>query len=166
VKKSFVITSVLFLALVPLSLGAQSAANAEFRILSFDIGYAPGWDLEAREQTTPSVFGLNIRLADNFSAGFKTFKEGGAIDNFLVLKYNFLPRLRAVVGFGAEDINGVLTPAGPIPASSIGVEAIPFSRSVGGLAVTEFKLAIEYDAPFQDVTEGRILFALAFGIGF
>jgi hypothetical protein len=152
--------AVLALALVPLSLGAQTAANAEFQYLSFDIGYAPGWNFTGSgSQTTPSLFGLNIRVTDKLSAGIQTLTVGTNSDNFLLLKYSFLPQVRATVGFGVQN-------PGTLPASSIGFEIIPFSRSVGGLAATEFKVAVKYDSPFQSLTTGKILFALAFGIGF
>jgi hypothetical protein len=157
-KKTIVLAAVLVLALVPLSLGAQTAGNTEFQFLSFDIGYAPGWDLSDTELTTPAFFGLNVRVANNFAVGFQTLTEGANTDNYLILKYSFLPQVRAALGFGAQQ--------GPVPASSLGIEIIPFTRSVGGLAATEFKVAVRYDSPFADMTNGKILFALAFGIGF
>ncbi|MDR2375715.1 MAG: hypothetical protein LBD96_04670, partial [Treponema sp.] len=149
--------------LVPLSRGAQTTANAEFQYLSFDIGYAMGWNFTGTgSQATPSLFGFNIRVTDKLSAGIQTLNGGSAAttDNYLLLKYTFLPKVRATVGFGAQDTGS------PVAASSIGFEVIPFSRSVGGLAATEFKVAVKYDALFSDLTDGKILFALAFGIGF
>jgi hypothetical protein len=150
----------LVLALVPLSLGAQTAAtNASFQLLSVDLGYGAGWNLAGGgAQITPAFFGLNIRVANNLSAGIQTLTEGANTDSFLILKYNFLPQARATLGFGVQN--------GPVAASSIGFEVIPFSRSVGGQAATEFKLVPKYDAPFNNLTQGKILFALAIGIGF
>jgi hypothetical protein len=157
-KKIIVLAAVLVLTLVPLSLGAQTTGTSEFQFLSFDIGYAMGWDFSVPGRVTPSLFGLNVRVANNFAVGFQTLTEGGNSDNYLILKYNFMPQVRAALGFGAQ--------AGPIPASSLGIEIIPFTRSVGSIAATEFKVAVRYDSPFADMTNGEILFALAFGIGF
>jgi hypothetical protein len=159
VKKTFIAAAALALVLVPLSLGAQSAT--EFQYLSFDIGYAPGWDLTATNSITPSLFGVNVRLSDNLIAGIQTLTVSTTqSDSFLLLKYGFLPKVRATAGFGTQF-------GTPIePAVSLGFEAIPFSRSVGGLAATEFKVAVKYDAPFDNLTTGKIFFALAFGIGF
>jgi hypothetical protein len=164
-KKKIVLAAALVLILVPLSLGAQTAGatgNAEFQFLSFDIGYAPGWQLGGGGVfTTPALFGLNVKIANSFTVGYQNLTAGAVIDNFLLLKYNFTSQLRAVVGFGVQDATGT-----PAPASSLGIEVVPFSRSVGGLAATEFKIALKYDSPFANMTNGKILFALAFGIGF
>ena len=158
-KKTFIAAAALALVLVPLSLGAQTAETTEFQYLSFDIGYAPGWDLNTTTSTTPSLFGINVRLSDNLIAGIQSLTEGANTDSFLLLKYSFLPKVRATAGFGTQA-------PGPVPAVSLGFEVIPFIRSVGGLAATEFKVAVKYDAPFDDLTTGKIFFALAFGIGF
>jgi hypothetical protein len=161
-KKTIVLAAALVLILVPLSLGAQTAESTEFQFLSFDIGYAPGWDFGGDELVTPALFGLNVRVADSFAVGFQTLNDGNTTDNYLILKYSFLPQLRAALGFGAQDVN----PGPGTPASSLGIEIVPFTRSVGGLAATEFKVAIRYDSPFDNMVEGKILFTLAFGIGF
>ncbi|MDR0670027.1 MAG: hypothetical protein LBF95_08090 [Treponema sp.] len=157
-KKIFIVTVVLALALVPLAIGAQTPA--EFQYLSFDIGYAPGWDFGNSSQITPSLFGINVRISDKLSAGIQTLQDA-TTDNFLLLKYSFLSQVRATVGFGVQDTGGAND-----AASSLGFEVIPFSRSVGGLAATEFKVAVKYDSPFANMVNGKILFALAFGIGF
>jgi hypothetical protein len=159
-KKIIVLAAALVLTLVPLSLGAQTTGNSEFQFLSFDIGYAPGWDFAATDMVTPALFGLNVRVANNFAVGFQHLTVAGPVtDNYLILKYSFTPQIRAALGFGAQN-------NGAIPASSLGIEIIPFTRSVGGLAATEFKVTIRYDSPFNNMTNGKILFALAFGIGF
>ena len=162
-KKTFIAALALALALVPLSLGAQT--TTEFQYLSFDIGYAPGWSLAGNgTQITPSLFGLNIRVTDKLSAGIQILQNSvgtAYTDTFLLLKYSFLPKIRATVGFGGE---GAAPPY--VPYGSLGFEVIPFTRVVGGIAATEFKLAFKYDAPFGNLTSGKILFALAFGIGF
>ncbi|MDR1024838.1 MAG: hypothetical protein LBL56_03865 [Treponema sp.] len=157
--KKFIAAAALVLILVPLSAGAQTAANMGFQALSFDVGYAPGWDLNNNDLVTPALFGFNVWVADGFSAGFQQMVTGGAIhSSFLMLKGNLLPGIRATLGFGS--INGI---AGG--ASSFGFEVIPFSRS-GGMATSEFKIAVKYDSPFADITNGRVYFALAFGVGF
>jgi hypothetical protein len=158
-KKIIVLAAALVLTLVPLSLGAQTTGTSEFQFLSFDIGYASGWQFTAGGGAfvTPALFGLNVRVANSFAVGFQTLNDGATIDNYLILKYNFMPQIRAALGFGAQDGD---------PASSLGIEIIPFTRSVGSIAATEFKLVVRYDSPFDNMTNGKILFALAFGIGF
>ena len=163
-KKTFIAAAALALVLVPLSLGAQTAEATEFQYLSFDIGYAPGWSLDGDgEQITPSLFGFNIRVADKLSAGIQILRNSvgtAYTDTFLLFKYSFLPKIRATVGFGGE------TAVPPIPYGSLGFEVIPFTRVVGGIEAPEFKVAFKYDAEFGELTSGKILFALAFGIGF
>jgi hypothetical protein len=159
-KKKTALAAVLVLILVPLSLGAQTAGNTEFQFLSFDIGYAPGWDLANPGAVTPALFGLNVRIASNLTVGIQHLNGGtpATLDTFLLLKYSFLPQLRAVVGIGAQGT--------PAAASSLGIEYVPFRRSIGNLAATEFKVAVQYDSPFARMVEGKILFALAVGVGF
>jgi hypothetical protein len=157
-KKKLITAAALVLILVPLSLGAQTAANTGFRALSFDIGYAPGWNLNTNTLVTPSFFGFNVWVADNFSVGLQQLADGTVIDSsFLMLKYNFLPGIRATLGFGMQKAKA---------ASSFGFEVIPFSRTMGDMATAEFKMAVKYDSPFDDIINGRIVFALAAGIGF
>ena len=155
-SKKIIVAAVL--VLLPLLAGAQTAASTEFQYLAFDIGYAPGWDLNNNNYQTPALFGLNIRVADKLSAGIQhlTYSAGNS-DNFLLLKYSFLPQVRAALGFGTQNPTN--------PASSIGFEVIPFGRSTEG-AATEMKVAVKYDAPFSDLTQGKIFFALAVGVGF
>jgi hypothetical protein len=158
VSKKYIMAA-LVLSLLPLSIGAQDAASTEFQYLAFDIGYAPGWNLDSNSYETPSLFGLNIRVADKLSAGIQHLTYSStASDNFLLLKYSFLPKVRAILGFGTQG-------TGLSPASSVGFEVIPFGRSTGG-ATTELKVAVKYDAPFSNPGGGKIFFALALGIGF
>jgi hypothetical protein len=165
--KKLLIAAALALALVPLSLGAQTTGNTGFQLLSIDIGYGASWNLadnNNNELIMPTLFGLNFRVADNLSAGIQSLTVPGtaSTDNFFILKYNFLPQARATLGFGAQkNVSGTAT-----AASSIGFEIIPFSRSVGGQAATEFKIIAKYDSSFAELTKGKILFALALGIGF
>ncbi|MDR3148087.1 MAG: hypothetical protein LBU00_06925 [Treponema sp.] len=155
-KKVLIVMAALALILVPLSVGAQTAT--EFQVLSFDIGYAPGWDLDRNTHVTPTLFGFNIRVADRLSAGLQMLKEGAAInDNFLLLKYSFLPQARGTLGFGVR---------GTTQLCSFGLEMVPFSRPAGGTAVTELKVAVKYDAPFAELAKGTVYFALSAGIGF
>jgi hypothetical protein len=159
VKKLF-IAALLILALVPLSLGAQTGEDAGFKLLSVDVGYGAGWNLAGNTQVNPALFGLNFRVASGLSAGIQTQTGGGADSLYLLLKYNILPQARATVGFGTIGT----VPA--VAASSVGFEVIPFSRTIGNIAATAFKLAGKYDSTFAALTEGRILFFLALGIGF
>ncbi|MDR1904900.1 MAG: hypothetical protein LBQ88_21790 [Treponema sp.] len=165
------------LILLPLSLSAQTeAAGSGFQIMSIDIGYAPSWDLNLTDNATPdqeafiapALFGLNIRVADNFIVGVETLTGSNGVagtDTYLNVKYNFLPRVRGVVGFGqtrlfAADVTK------PEPAAALGFEVIPFTRVAAGSVTTEFKVAFRYLATVTDLKNSGLVFALAFGIGF
>jgi hypothetical protein len=159
------------LILVPLSASAQ-AAGAGFQVLSFDIGYAPSWDLNATSGqasfVSPSYFALNVRVANNLSVGFETLSGGTTttIDNYLTVKYNFLPALRGTVAFGQTRYFAAAPATAADPAIGLGFEAIPFSRTVAGSVSTEFKLAFQYIATTADLKNSGLVFALAFGVGF
>jgi hypothetical protein len=153
------------LILVPLSVSAQ-AAGAGFQVLSFDIGYAPSWDLDATTNgfISPEYFALNVRVANNLSVGFETLASGANTDRYLTVKYNFLPAVRGTVAFGQTTLFGSTSTAEP--AIGLGFEAIPFSRTVAGSVSTEFKLVFQYLAATDNIRESGLVFALAFGVGF
>jgi hypothetical protein len=152
------------LILVPLSASAQTA-SAGFQIVSFDIGYAPSWDLKANNaEETPAFFALNIRVANNLSVGFEFLDGTAGDDAYFTVKYNFLPLIRGTVAFGQTEL--FTTSGSSEPAMGLGFEVIPFSRTVAGSVSTEFKLAFQYLATVDDLSESGLVFALAFGIGF
>jgi hypothetical protein len=159
------------LILVPLSLSAQTTANANagFQVMSFDIGYAPAWDTNppagGKNFIAPALFALNVRVANNFLVGFETLTSGANIDSYLTMKYNFLPMLRGTVAFGQTSNFGAV-PGTAEPAMGLGFEAVPFARTIAGSVSTEFKLAFQYLAALNDLRESALVFALAFGIGF
>jgi hypothetical protein len=163
VKKIAVMAVLAAMVLGSLPVGAQTG-SAGFQYLSLDIGFAPVWDFDPAnpDYVTVSQFGFNVRVSDSLIAGIQLFDYGGTTSSFLLLKYNVLPRLRAVAGFG-------LIPPGtpPNPAANIGVEIIPFTRTAGDTVITELKLGLSYVMPFDDPPgKSKILFALALGIGF
>jgi hypothetical protein len=150
-KKIMIVLAVLML--LPLSgLFAQAAAAAQpqsYTILSFDVGYLPGYDLGTNNYVTHSYFGFNVRLANPLTVGAAVI---GA-NQFLKVKYDVLPALRAVVGYGAGN------------RADLGVEIIPFRNKVSGLAA-EFKINLEYlwDTT-NPIDEGILYFGLAVGVG-
>jgi hypothetical protein len=160
------------LILVPLSASAQAAAGAGFQVLSFDIGYAPSWDLNTTSGqasfVSPTYFALNVRVANNLSVGFETLSGGTTttLDKYLTVKYNFLPALRGTVAFGQTRYFAAAPATAADNAIGLGFEAIPFSRTVAGSVSTEFKLAFQYIATTADLKNSGLVFALAFGVGF
>jgi hypothetical protein len=150
------------LILVPLSASAQATPGAAsgFQIMSFDIGYAPAWKLDANDFVAPALFALNVRVANNFVAGFETLTSGALLDRYLTMKYSFLPMVRGTIAFGRSNIF-----ASGGPAMGLGFEAIPFTRTVAGSVSTEFKLAFQYLASIDDLSKSGLVFALGFGVG-
>jgi hypothetical protein len=149
-KKIFIVLAVLML--LPLSgLFAQAANAQSYQILSFDIGYAPNYKIDTRAYATTTYFGLNVRLAESFTVGYAAI---GAGNNFLKLKYDVLPQLRAVVGVG-----------GLAASADLGVEIVPFRNKVSGLS-TEFKINLEYIwATANPIDQGTLYFGLVVGVG-
>jgi hypothetical protein len=154
---------VLFLGLLaaPLALVAQTAGS--FQLVSFDIGYAPGWKFEDSSAVSPQMFTLNVRVSDNFTVGFQTYSDGSNALPLFNMKYDFLPgKARGTLAFGADG--GVfLTASNPVAA--LGFEYIPFTRNVAGSVTTEFKIGVQYLFETEDVSKGAAVFGIAFGIG-
>jgi hypothetical protein len=147
-KKKIVVLLLALMILPLMGLAAQDASS--FTILSFDIGYAPGYDLDADETLTDSYFALNVRVADPLSVGFAII--GTTPTTLLKVKYDILPKARAVVSFG----NGIV---------GLGFEAVPFIRKTSGLS-TEFKLVLDYLwEPKSGLDAGKLYLGLDVGIG-
>jgi hypothetical protein len=144
--------------LLPLSgLFAQAATSQTYQILSFDIGYAPGYDLTAGTGgfVTETYFGFNVRLADPLAIGFATI--GGTTGlNLLKVKYDVLPKLRAVVGYGLDTGFGW---------ADFGLEIVPFRNKVSGLSA-EFKVVVDSTwLATGSIGDGIIYFGLVVGVG-
>jgi hypothetical protein len=106
-------------------------------------------------------FGFKIEVLDNFSVGFDTlFSSVGANPNLftgLRLSYNFIPQAGAAVGFGITGAN--------TGAASLGFFGNFFqNRSATGIT-TGLRLRIDYIAPFNDLSIGKLAFTPAFNIG-
>jgi hypothetical protein len=163
-KKRFL---ALFLGLLafPLVLSAQQANS--FQILSFDIGYAPGWVFDTSTQQIPQMFALNVRVADNFTVGFQTYNQGTDTLPMFNLKYDFLPgKARGTLAFGKEPGSG--TPvflAAAANVAALGFEYIPFTRNVAGGVTTEFKIGVQYLFETTDLSKGAVVFGIALGVG-
>ena len=161
-KKRFL---VLFLGLIgfPLVLSAQTAGS--FQLLSFDIGYAPGWVFDTSSMKIPPVFALNVRVADNFTVGFQSYSNGSDILPLFNMKYDFLPgKARGTLAFGKESSTGVFLDVDK-KVAALGFEYIPFTRNVAGGVTTEFKIGVQYLFEIEDVSKGAVIFGIAFGIG-
>jgi hypothetical protein len=156
---------VLFLGLIvfPFVLSAQTVDS--FQLLSFDIGYAPGWVFDAGEVKNPAAFALNVRMADNFTVGFQSYSEGSGVLALLNMKYEFLPgKARGMLAFGKEPAASVYV-ANNAFVGALGFEYIPFMRNVAGSVTTEFKIGAQYLFEMSDVSKGAAIFGIMFGIG-
>jgi hypothetical protein len=106
-------------------------------------------------------FGFKIEVLDNFSVGFDSLVSDLNTDPNLFtglrLAYSFIPQAGAAVGFGT-------TGAGD-GAATLGFFGNFFqTRSATGIA-TSLKLRIDFVAPFDDLGNGKLVFAPAFNIG-
>jgi hypothetical protein len=162
-KKQFLVL-LLGLAVFPLSLTAQTAAS--FQLVSFDIGYAPGWGFEQSEVTIPQTFALNVRVSDSLVAGFQNYSAGNGNLPLFTIKYDFLPgKARGTLAFGAEPAtNPVFLQSGG-PVAAFGFEYIPFTRNVAGSVTTDFKIGIQYLFATGDVSNSAAVFGITLGIG-
>jgi hypothetical protein len=156
-KKILILLAVL--AVLPLT---QAAAQSDgFKVLSFDIGYAPSYNVDTGATNSQSLFGFNVMVGDDLSAGF-TIIDGGGANGFslLSLKYQLIDKVKAQVSMGRQN------PAGPGPfVSGLGLEYAPFTRRYGEYLGTELKLRLEYLFPNATIDEGWLFFGLAFGVG-
>jgi hypothetical protein len=146
----------IFALFPPAAVNAQTAVQG-FQILSFDIGYAPSWEIGGNgPYKNYAFFGLNVRLADRMIVGFQEIADSAPTYHLLSFKYQVLQMLRATLAVGSD---------GSDPYIGFGFEAVPFSRNAGGSVATEFKLAFQYLANPVEMENGTLLFALAFGVG-
>jgi hypothetical protein len=159
-KQLLAAAAVIFLAL-PAAVNAQQTGT--FQLISFDMGYAPGWQIEQNDSVFPQLFALNIRVADGFTAGFQSYSEEGNTANLFNMKYDFIPgKVRGILAVGS-DKSLFFSPATTI--AGLGFEYVPFSRNVAGSVTTEFKIGVQYLFAKDDVANGTVAFNIAFGIG-
>jgi hypothetical protein len=114
-------------------------------------------------------FGFKIEVLDNFSVGFDTLLSRVGNDGAdplinlftgLRLAYSFIPQAGAAVGFGTTTSGDAST-----GAASLGFFGNFFqTRSASGIT-TGLRLRIDFVAPFEDFSAGKIVFAPAFNIG-
>jgi hypothetical protein len=161
-KKQFLMAAVVVFLALPAAVHAQESGT--FQLISFDIGYAPTWEFQGSNSVYLPSFALNIRVADGFTTGFQSYTIAGDAVSLLNMKYDFIPsKVRGVLAIGSDDIffgSGTST-----TVAGLGFEYIPFTKNVAGSVTTEFKIGLQYLFDTADVTQGVILFNLAFGIG-
>jgi len=148
-KKRFYI---FMLAILILPAAALTAQENAFSFLSFNIGF--GYELPVDGSTYSSVnsFGVDFRIAGPLIIGFER-ADGGVLLNFFKAKFDVMPEVRAVIGYGDNR-------------ALFGFEVIPFRREVSGL-FTEFKLLADYfTGPNFAFDSGIFRLQLAVGIGF
>jgi len=149
-----IIILLLVLSLPVAFLSAQAANN--YTIMSFDIGYGMGVDVDNGDVDPYAHFGINFRVAAPFSIGAMYSNLAGDDLAMLKLKYDAVDAARVVIGFGTD---------GTGPIASIGMEIVPLKRMVSGIA-TELKLATEYVFDIADIADGRFVIGLMVGVGF
>jgi hypothetical protein len=149
------------------------AAADTFSILSFDNGYAPGFNLSSGNLAVASRFSLNLQITDPLAAGF-VFIDG---DNTVIpdyrmlrLSYQVIDKIRMNVALGS--VTGASTaPAVAVGtlASGIGFDLIAFRRKFQDTMATEFKVHIDYvftpTEAAAGLTGGILVFGMAFSIG-
>jgi hypothetical protein len=159
-KKILILLAVL--ALLPLT--QVAAQSSGFKVLSFDIGYAPSYNVETGDTDVQSLFGFNVMVGDDLSAGFTIIDGGGATGfSLLSLKYQLIDKVKAQVSLGLFDPAG--TGTGPTAVSGLGLEYAPFTRRYGEYLGTELKLRLEYLFLANAIDDGLLYFGLAFGVG-
>jgi hypothetical protein len=160
-------------ALLALAFLKGAAAADTFSILSFDNGYAPGYNLATGNLAVASRFALNVQIAEPLMASF-VFIDG---DNTILpdyrmlrLGYQLIDRLRLCVALGS--VTGASTaPALAIGTfvSGIGFDTVAFRRKFQEALATEFKVQVEYlfapTVPAASMTGGILFLGLAFSIG-
>jgi hypothetical protein len=155
-KKIVVLLAVL--ALLPLSQAAAQSGGT-FDVFSFDLGflqyYEPSTGVSGSNET---LFGFNVKLSDNISAGFYTFYMSAGTSNVLSLKYQLLEQVRGVLSVGRESIANQ-------SLAGLGFEFIPLTRKHGSSFSTEFKLLAEYLIIGADLDKARLYLGLAMGVG-
>jgi hypothetical protein len=140
------------------------------QFFSFDLGAGFGVALDDTNGFGPAPtdaiggvgnFGFKIEVLDNFSVGFDSLVSNLNNDPNLFtglrLAYSFIPQAGAAVGFGT-------TGAGD-GAATLGFYGNFFqNRSATGIT-TGLRLRIDFVAPFENLGNGKIVFAPAFNIG-
>ncbi|MDR1210668.1 MAG: hypothetical protein LBK40_00395 [Spirochaetaceae bacterium] len=151
-KKILILLAVL--AILPLT---QLAAQSDgFKVFSFDIGYAPSYNVESADTDSQPLFGLNIMIGDDLTAGFTYTALASTTYTLLSLKYQIIDKLKVLVSVGSD---------GTDPVSGVGFEYAPFTRRYGEYLGTELKLMVEYAFEPGAIDEGRLFFGVALGVG-
>jgi hypothetical protein len=158
--KRFIVLLSAILFMAPLTnLTAQQA----YTLMSFDVGYGMAFNMGANSDIrTLQNFGINFRVVDPLTIGMAYKTVGTERIGMLKMKYDIIPLVRGMVGFGST-ITGA-----PTMTTGLGFEIVPFRRQVGGL-FTEFKLVPEYvfrPAVTGNMAGGDLMFGLVLGIGF
>jgi hypothetical protein len=164
------------LALLPL---ANIAAQSRFgyNVFSFDIGYAPTYNLDSGAATNGNLFSLNVLVGDAFAVSFTNVGVGVGPDgntasgtNLFSLKYPLLEKIRPVVSIGSTT-DGTNSAA----VAGLGVEFAPFTRRFGDALATDLKLLVEYVFVAETSAAltinsagpqyGTFIFGISFGVG-
>jgi hypothetical protein len=148
---------ILLAVLTVLSLTQAAAQSDGFKVLSFDIGYAPSYNVDSGATDSQPLFGFDVMVGDDLAVGFTNI--GGAI-SLLSLKYRLIDKVKAQISLGQAV-------AGPpvIPWIGLGLEYAPFTRRYGEYLGTELKLRLEYLFAANAIDDGLLYFGLAFGVG-
>lgn len=151
---------VLFLALVlPMAAMAQG-----FSIMSFENGYAPGFNLTStvNNWNVASRFALNIHVSDRVSSGFVFIDgDGTIIPDYRLLRLNYKLLDRASLGLS-------LGSTGTTMVTGLGFDIIAFQRRFQDALTTDFKMQIDYlfqPTVANGLTSGVLSMGLAFSIG-
>jgi len=149
-KKRFMF---LIAAIIMLPAAGLAAQEGSFSFLSFDIGYGPAISFNGGPMGNIQTFGLNIRIAGPLTIG-TVFNQSAVTDSMLKIKYEVISLVRIAIGYGQNNRVG------------IGLEIIPFKRSVSGL-YTEFKISPEYTwVSTGNINAGNFVIPIAMSVGF
>lgn len=157
-NKPTIFLLVLFLALVlPITVAAQG-----FSIMSFENGYAPGFNLGNNNWNIASRFALNIHVSDKVSSGFLFIDgDGTTIPDYRLLRLNYKLLDRTSLGLS-------LGSTGASMVTGLGFDFIAFQRRFQDALTTDFKMQIDYlfqPAAADGLTSGVLSMGLAFSIG-
>jgi hypothetical protein len=150
---------VVLAAALPLS----AAAADTFRILSFDNGYAFGYNLASNNWNVASSFGLSVQITDTVSVGFNLLDGDGTVfTDFRLLEFNYQLFDKAGLSVSVGSTGGNL-------AAGIGLEMIAFQRRFQDALASELSLQLDYlfqpGSATAGVTAGILSAGLVFSIG-
>jgi len=143
-------------------LSAQAAGN--YSVMSVDIGYGMGVDIENGGVAHYLPFGINFRVAPSLSVGLANdviYYSGFPFNiTMLKLKYDVINLARLTAGFGVIPFIGAMTPL-------IGAEFVPIKRPMNNV-IAEFKLVMDYLTIIEpgNPIEHIFVAGIVMGIGF